>query len=155
MSPTNHYQAYKSANQTVSKTRQIVMLYDGMIRFLKQAKEAMQEGRIEERYTLLVKTSDIVIGLQGCLDFEQSEEVATSLYDFYTDIDTRLMALHRSKDDTSYDSLISELKSMRDMWHEMDQGQAATENTPHQQPQDTAPARPAEAHDHSNVCVSA
>ena len=40
---TGLYKAYSRANHTVSKTRQVVMLYDGAIRFMQQAAEAMEK----------------------------------------------------------------------------------------------------------------
>lgn len=120
MSPTSSYQAYKQANHTVSKTRQIVMLYDGIIRFLSQAKVAMEEKRIEDRYSLLIKASDIVIGLQSCLDFDHDADVATSLYDYYTGIDARMIALHRSGSADDCSALIEDIKHMRDLWDEID-----------------------------------
>ena len=120
---TNSYHkisAYKNANYTVSKTRQIVMLYDGMVRFMQQARSAMEEGRIEDRFTLLTKASAIVTGLQGCLDFEQNVEVSTTLYDYYAQVETDIFLLHRTNSLEQYDRLISQLKAMRETWHEID-----------------------------------
>ncbi len=157
MSPTSRYQAYQAANQTVSKTRQIVMLYDGMIRFLRQTCEAMQEQRIEERYQLLVKVSNIVVGLQGCLDFEQSHEVATSLYDYYNSVDGRIMALHRSNSVEDCQALIDDLKVMRDLWKNIDEEEKAAVSP--QQSDIVDPVQPAEqamavTHEQSATSVS-
>ena len=112
--------AYKNANFTVSKTRQIVMLYDGMIRFLQQAKAAMEEGRIEDRFTLLSKATAIVTGLQGCLDFEQNAEVSTTLYDYYAQCEATIFSLHRTNSVEDCERLIGQLKAMREAWHEID-----------------------------------
>ena len=84
------YQAYAAATQTVAKTKQVVMLYDGVIRFLQQAKEAISEKRIEDRYNLLIKASAIISGLQSCLDFEKGGDIAKVLYNFYVNIDGRI-----------------------------------------------------------------
>jgi flagellar secretion chaperone FliS len=112
--------AYKQAAHTVSKTRQIVMLYDGAIRFLQQAKLAMQEGRIEERYHLLTKASNIMTGLQGCLDFEQDAATATTLYDFYAAREMEIFALHRTNSVQDCEGVIATLKSMREAWNAID-----------------------------------
>lgn len=69
---------------TVAKTRQVVMLYDGAIRYMQQAKQAINNKEIEERYKLLVRVSEILMGLQSALDFEQGGDVARILYDFYS-----------------------------------------------------------------------
>ncbi len=117
----NHpYAAYQNAYQTVSKTRQIVMLYEGTIRFMQQAREAMEEKRIEDRYNLLIKASDVIIGLQSCLDFDADEKVARTLFDFYGDLDIRIMQLQRSNDLNECDAIIGELKAMRDVWKQID-----------------------------------
>jgi flagellar protein FliS len=117
----NKYQAYAAATQTVAKTRQIVMLYDGAIRFIRQAKEAIRDGRIEERYHLLIKTSGIIGGLQSCLDFENGGNVAKILYQFYSSIDGRLFSIHHNNSIESCDEIIADLKQMRDVWHDIDQ----------------------------------
>lgn len=130
MSPLHQaFQAYSKAQHTVSKTRQVVMLYDGMIRFLKQAEEAMRRKDIETRFNLLVRVSDIAIGLQGALDFEQGNEVAQTLYDFYSSVDARILAMHRTNDADACARLIGELKDMRDVWHAIDAGTESEDAT--------------------------
>lgn len=114
--------AYNRATHTVAKTRQVVMLYDGAIRFLSQAQEAIAANQIEQRFTKLSKASEIVSGLQGCLDFESGRAAAQVLYDFYAGIDLRIMQLHRTNDAEACGKIIAELKSMRDVWSKIDRG---------------------------------
>jgi flagellar secretion chaperone FliS len=123
---TAHYQAYSVASQTMPKTRQIVMLYEGAIRNMQQAKEAITEKRIEDRYNLLIKASEIVIALQSCLDFEAGGDVAQVLYDYYSSIDARIMTIHRSNSLEMCDRVIAELKEMRDAWQEVDRTHSTT-----------------------------
>ncbi len=123
MSPQqNAYKAYNKAFHTVGKTRQVVMLYDGAIRFLKQAKEAMEQKKIMKRYRLLTRVSEIILGLQASLDFDNGQAVAKTLYDFYSSVDARILTLHRTNDAASCQALIDELKEMRDAWATIDQG---------------------------------
>ncbi len=118
----NAYQAYQRATHTVAKTRQVVMLYDGAIRFLQQAKAAMEAHDISERYTKLARAGDVVSGLQSCLDFEQGGGTAQILYDFYSAIEMRVLALHRTNDAAECEAIIGDLKQMRDVWHRIDRG---------------------------------
>ena len=128
MSPQSQaHQAYSQAFHTVSKTRQVVMLYDGLIRFVKQARQAIEENRIEDRFKLLMRCSDIVLGLQSSLDFDNGDQVARVLYDFYSSVDSRLLAIQRSNDVSELDNLLTELKEMRDAWSDID-GQATEDN---------------------------
>ncbi len=119
------YQAYATATQTVSPVRQIVLLYDGAVRCVQQAREAIEQKRIEDRYNLLIKASELIGGLQGCLDFDNGGEIARILYSYYSAIDARLFAIHRTNSIEECDSIIHDLKSMRDAWNEIDHNNAA------------------------------
>lgn len=117
--------AYHRANHTVAKTRQVVMLYDGAIRFLKQAREDMVGGHIEARFNKLVRVGDIIMGLQSCLDFDNGGDSAKVLYGFYSNIDMRIMGLHRTGNVEECDRIIQDLKEMRDVWDKIDRGDGA------------------------------
>lgn len=145
------YQAYAAATQTVAKTQQIIMLYDGIIRLVQQAKEAIVEKRIEDRYNLLIKASSIIGGLQGCLDFENGKEIAGVLYSFYSSIDNRLFSVHRDNSLETCDQVISDLKQMRDAWVAVDEA-----TLPEPAPVQAAePTPPTEGDDSSSVTLSA
>lgn len=136
--------AYTRATHTVAKTRQVVMLYDGAIRFMKQAAEAMEQGAIEERYNKLRRASDVIMGLQGSLDFESGRDTAQILYEFYAMIDNRIIGLHRHPDAAQCQQVIAELKSMRDVWDGIDRGAESGEASAAQpvaaEAESTAPA---------------
>ncbi len=141
------YQAYAAATQTVAKTKQIVMLYDGIIRFLHQAKEAIRDSRIEDRWRSLTKASEVIMGLQGCLDFEHGGDIARLLFNFYSSIDSRIFSIHRTGSVDTCNEVIAELKKMRDVWHEIDQGSV----TPPTPPSNAAPSAPPD----QNITLSA
>lgn len=152
------YQAYNMANRTLAKTRQVVMLYDGAIRFLQHAKEAIQDKRIQDRYNAITKVSDIIIGLQSCIDFERGGDVARILFDFYSSVDSRAMSIHRTNSVETCEELILEIKQMRDAWDQIDkdlvnqQGQGAVESS---KAAAITPAMNAPATDATNVAFSA
>ncbi len=133
----NPFHAYSRATHSVGKTRQVVMLYDGAIRFLQQAKVAMEGGDINERYNKLARTGEIVMGLQSCLDFDSGGDTAKVLYDFYASVDMRILALHRTNDAVACEQILGDLKDMRDVWDRIDRGATAAAQV--------APAEPAEA----------
>lgn len=117
----DQYNAYKAASHMVRKTKQVVMLYDGAIRSVQQAKAAIESGDIETRYNSLTRACDIINGLQISLDFEKGGEIAQLLYDYYAGIDMRLMSVHQSQDISICDACIDQLKKMREAWDEIDQ----------------------------------
>ncbi len=122
MHKPTQYQAYSLATRTVAKTRQVVMLYDGAIRFLQQAKSAIESHNIEERFNLLQRASEVVIGLQSSIDFDTGGEVAQTLHRFYTDASMRILAIN-FKDSEGIElcaGIITDLKQMRDIWDGID-----------------------------------
>ena len=102
------------------------MLYEGAIRFLQQAKSAIEQGNINERYNRLLQASEVVMGLQSCLDFEAGGDAARVLYDFYSAVDMRIMGLHRSSDGEACERVIQDLKDMRDVWEHIDRSEIQT-----------------------------
>jgi len=126
--PSGRLKAYQQASHTVAKTRQVVMLYDGAIRFLNQAKEAMESGGIqgiETRYQKLTRVCEIISGLQSCLDFEAGQDAAKVLHSFYSSIEMRIFNLHHTPDPAACAVIIAELKEMRDVWDVIDRGKEA------------------------------
>lgn len=119
------YKAYHRASHTVAKTKQIVMLYDGALRFLAQAREATERNDIETRYNRLVRVSEIIVGLQASLDFEAGGRIANVLYDFYADVELQIFNLHQGAELAQYDALIKELREMRDSWAMVDEQEAS------------------------------
>ena len=109
------FQAYKQASHNVGKGKQIVMLYDGVFRFVQQAKSAHENKNIAERFNLLQKAINVIMGLQGSLDMQNYPEISSSLYDYYETIYIRLNNLIKG-DSEEYDSLNDDLKAMRDAW---------------------------------------
>lgn len=119
----SQYQAYSLATRTVAKTRQVVMLYNGAIRFLQQAQVAIGEKRIEERFKLLQRASEIVVGLQSSIDFDTGGEIAHTLHRFYTGVSLRILSVNFKRDEGAAicEEIITDLKQMRDIWDSIDQ----------------------------------
>lgn len=126
-SATRQYAAYTAACMTVKKTRQVVMLYDGAIRFVKQAMTAIDEENLQDRYNKLERATAIVNGLQSSLDFENGGNIAELLDDYYYSIYMRLMSVHRSNSKETCEQVIKELKMMREAWVDVDEGYEAEE----------------------------
>jgi flagellar protein FliS len=130
MGEKQKYQAYAVATQTVAPLRQIVLLYDGTIRCIQQAKEAINENRIEDRYNLLIKAAELISGLQGCLDFDNGGEIAKILHNYYSSIDARLFSIHRTNSVEDCDIIIDDLRQMRDAWNGIDKNESSANSQP-------------------------
>ena len=113
--------SYRTANETVQKTRQVVLLYDAVVRFLQQSKHAIEAHEYEQRMHLLQKSSNIVMGLNSALDFNNGGEISEMLSNFYNAIDLRILTLNRTNNIDDLEKIIREVKTMRDAWDQIDQ----------------------------------
>ena len=114
--------AYRSAAETHPPARQIVMLYDGAIQRIQEAKAAIAARRIEARFNSVMKAHAIVAALQSCLDFDQGGEVAPLLDRFYGYVLGRLTLVNVRDDPAICDELVRLLRQMRDSWAEIAPG---------------------------------
>lgn len=111
------YAAYKAAYQTTdNKTQQVVMVYDGILRAVYQAKQAILDEDIETRFNLLDKASQTILALQASLDFENGGEVAVTLNGYYDIIFAKIHLINQTNDVADCDALIEEIKGMRGSW---------------------------------------
>lgn len=117
------HQAYAKASHTLSKTRQVVMLYEGAIRFLQQAMEAIRDEAPDVRYARLERASEIIIALREALDMTGDSPEAKRLHGFYTEIDHRILMLQRSHNLAECTSIIDALRPLRDAWDVIDRGE--------------------------------
>ena len=72
---------------TASPEQILIMLYDGAIRFVRQAKLAIENGRQADKATAIRKAVAIITEFSNTLDYETGGEVAldlNQLYDFMT-----------------------------------------------------------------------
>lgn len=127
--------AYRDAAETIAPAQQIVMLYDGAIRCLREAEAAIAEGAIERRHNNVAKAFAIVNALHCCLDFEKGGEVARSLDRFYAYVLHRMSRIDITNDASICRELVGLLGQMRQSWATIAEGAA-------QRPADPAPPAP-------------
>lgn len=108
--------AYSQASETAPPIVKIVMLYDGAIGRLQEAKTAIAEGRIEDRFNLVLRATAIVDGLQSSLDFERGGEIAKLLDDVYRYVGLRLQQINVANDPAICDEIIARLTELRQSW---------------------------------------
>jgi|DewCreStandDraft_4_1066084.scaffolds.fasta_scaffold00025_131 flagellar protein FliS len=122
--------AYRGASETVSPAQQIVMLYDGAIRCLREAEAAIAAGAIERRHNNVAKAFAIVNALHCCLDFEKGGEVARSLDRFYAYVLHRMSRIDITGDASICAELIGMLSQMRASWAAIASGSARSPSPP-------------------------
>jgi len=95
----------------------VVMLYDGALRFLAQAQDAVERRDIESRHVALDKTLAIVGHLQSTLDIERGGAVAEELDRLYCYVSERLLAGAMHNDPNALKEAAGLLTNLRDAWH--------------------------------------
>ena len=122
--------AYGQAARTMPPALQIVMLYDGAIGRLREARRAVEEGRVEDRYRAVEKAAAIVDALHACLDMERGGEVAALLDRLYTYASVRMQLINTRNDVGVCDELAARLTELRDAWRAIAEGGAALRRRP-------------------------
>ncbi|MDP7051699.1 MAG: flagellar export chaperone FliS [Verrucomicrobiota bacterium] len=125
--PVNPYakaSAYKSTSVNTSSPADLVlMLYDGILRFLNNARGGFSiEDPVEYHQTInenLQKAQAIIRELRSCLDAEEATdfgETMTGLYDYF---DRRLQEANMEKDQAPIDEIYDRVTVIRNAWDEM------------------------------------
>ncbi|KUO65600.1 MAG: flagellar protein FliS [Gracilibacter sp. BRH_c7a] len=115
----NPQAAYKqTAVETASPEKLLVMLYTGVIKFLRQAEIALKEHNYVEAHNSLTKVQDIISELNITLDMERGGEIAVNLRELYTFYHNEVVQANLKKDDTKLIPVIEFFETFRDMWIE-------------------------------------
>ncbi|MED0658189.1 flagellar export chaperone FliS [Anoxybacillus ayderensis] len=114
----NPYQSYQTnAVQTASPGELTLMLYNGCLKFIAQAKKAIEEKDIEARNTNLLKAQKIIQELMVTLNMEY--EVAKSMMTMYDYMYRRLVEANIKSDITILEEVEGYVKEFRDTWKQV------------------------------------
>jgi flagellar protein FliS len=91
--------AYGQASETLAPAQQIVLLYEGAIRRIREARHAIEARRINDRCLAVRKATAIIEGLQGCLDHARGGEIARNLDRIYAHVIFRLQRINLRRGD--------------------------------------------------------
>jgi flagellar protein FliS len=112
-------QAYKeSAVMTATPERLVVMLYDGVHRFLFQAAVAMREGNIEASNNRLQRAEAIIDELNNTLDMSAGD-VSTRLRAIYLFCKRHLMQARLKRNPDMIDEVSRLLDTVGDAWRQI------------------------------------
>ncbi len=109
--------------QNASPAQQIVLLYDGAIKFCRQAKAAIAAGDIEARCKANQRSMEIVSYLMSILDTEKGGEVGVRLMRIYGFLLTKMLDIDIKNDAAAADAVIEHLSILRQSWHQLDKQQ--------------------------------
>jgi len=116
----NPYQKYKTAQySTASPEQLLLMLYEGAIKYARQAQKDMEERNVEAANNKLKKTEDIISELMVSLNMDEGGEIAQNLYNLYDYMNRRLIQANIRKDPGLVDEVITLLTSLKESWEEV------------------------------------
>lgn len=113
-------QAYLQTHvQSRSPLELVVMLYDGMLRFLGDAAAAIDAGDLPGKRDGISKALAVLSELQSTLNMEQGGDVAVSLDALYTYVNGRLLEASMQNQRAPLDESGKLLRTLRDAWSEI------------------------------------
>ena len=118
MAINNPYQTYQQNSVLTASPQELtLMLYNGCLKFIKLAKRAMLENKIEEKHTNLIKAQAIVQELHVTLnhDFDVAEGMA-HLYEY---LNGRLIEANMKNDLEALEEVEGHVKEFRDTWKQV------------------------------------
>ncbi|HBT50406.1 MAG TPA: flagellar export chaperone FliS [Caldanaerobacter subterraneus] len=111
----NPYQQYKeNAILTASPEELVLMLYNGIIRFIDEAKTALQKKDYVETNAKIQRAQDIITELMLTLDMNY--DISKNLYNLYDYMLRRLIDANVKKDIEILDEVRGFAVELRDTW---------------------------------------
>ncbi|MDE7064606.1 MAG: flagellar export chaperone FliS [Desulfovibrionaceae bacterium] len=113
-------QAYfQTKVSTTDQGRLLLMLYDGALQFLQQAREKMLEKDYAAKGLLISRVIDIVNELSGSLNMEKGGTLAENLNNLYFLCTARLLQANLKMDVKQLDSVVGILSGLRSAYAEI------------------------------------
>ncbi|MQN02255.1 MAG: flagellar export chaperone FliS [Lachnospiraceae bacterium] len=114
----NPYEVYRRSQvETASQAELVLMLYDGALKFVNIAHDAIEKGEIEKANTNIKKADDIIVELLSTLNHKYA--VAEDFKNVYDYIRDRLLWANMKKDNDILKEAHDNIEIMRDTWKEV------------------------------------
>jgi len=97
----------------------VVMLYDGALRFVAEARDAIERKNIPARREAISRALTIISELQSTLDMEKGGVISEKLDSLYVYINGRLIEASSKQDARPIDEVARLLTTLRDSWAEI------------------------------------
>jgi flagellar protein FliS len=107
-----------------------IALYDGIIRFMHNAIEAVDRADAAQRRCAVKRAMDIVIHLQATLKMDIGGKPAKALGEFYTAIFALMLQGSQANSREKFEHVIACVKSVREAWVQATRNPEATQALP-------------------------
>lgn len=114
---SNPYQQYqKQSVMTASSAELLLMLYNGCIKFIKLARQAIEDKDVQKSHNNLIKAQNIILEFMNTLDLDF--EVSKSLMPLYEFIYWSLVRANVENDTQKLDEALELVTELRSTWAE-------------------------------------
>ncbi len=96
-----------------------IALYDGIIRFMHNAIEAVERKEVYQRRAAVKRAMDIVIHLQATLNKDVGGKPAESLSDFYVAMFALMLQGSQANSRNKFEQVIANVRNVRDAWKQV------------------------------------
>jgi flagellar protein FliS len=114
-----HLRYLETAVETAHPARLVVMLYDGAIRFLNGAEDAMKSADYERQNHFIIKAQRIVAELMSSLDMHKGAHIAENLLNLYAYIYNQLIEANLGDQVEVIGHVRQLLQELREAWDEV------------------------------------
>lgn len=105
--------------QSRSPVELVAMLYDGLLRFLGEARDAIGRGDLVIKREKISRALAIIAELQNTLNMREGGEIATSLDALYTYVNGQLLDANMHHTTAGVEEAIKVLSPLREAWSQL------------------------------------
>ncbi|WP_162601192.1 flagellar export chaperone FliS [Occallatibacter savannae] len=110
----NSYQA--RALEGASPVEVTIALYDGIVRFMNEAMDAVEQNDADRRRAAVKRAMDIVMHLQVTLDRKRGGKPAEALTEFYTAMFALMLQGSQANSRQKFEQVIANVRNVREAW---------------------------------------
>ncbi|MFZ5354304.1 MAG: flagellar export chaperone FliS [Bacillota bacterium] len=111
----NPYQQYQQNTVYTATPQELtLMLYNGLVKFIKLAIQGIEEKNIEKANNNIIRAQDIVTEFMCTLDMQY--EISNSLMALYDYMNRRLIEANLKKDKAVAEEVLGFAEELRDTW---------------------------------------
>jgi flagellar protein FliS len=111
------HKKYKTTSiQSASREKILLMLYEGAIKFIKLAIQALEKKNVKEKCENIGRAYDIILELNNTLDHKIGGEVAARLEQLYQFMIEQLIKANMNNDPESLQTVQKLLETLHEGW---------------------------------------
>jgi flagellar secretion chaperone FliS len=113
----NVYEAH--ALEGATPVEHTIALYDGIVRFMNKAIDAVEQNDADQRRAAVKRAMDIVMHLQVTLDRRKGGKPAEALTEFYTAMFALMLQGSQANSRQKFELVIANVRNVRDAWKQV------------------------------------